>query len=473
MKTEGPFGKFIEEMRAKGVVEEPEFDGHPDDEPQMEDEPEDDLPPRPDFEYIGGGAGTGKSFMAKDLAARLGSLLTATTGIAAVNLGGTTINSALGYYDTASMAEAFTHGWLQHRMYELAEDCGVWRYILDEVSMLDAEQLTILCATIDEVNERLVALADGDDRAKIGLTLVGDFAQLPPVKAKFAFESPEWRRFVGNTTILQRVWRQEAPDFVAALNSVRRGEGKAALEFFEPHLQEMNDRKFAGTTVMARNEEVDRYNQLQLSSCPGKDVVVESVRVGKQRGEWKHIPEKLELREGALVMVLANKKSRKTGDYVYVNGDLGTLVAKEPIPNPYSPETAEPVGYRVLVDLHRTKMTTSIEMVTRQNIIPLEPGRTKALRAEGKEDLIKGKSEVVGSITYMPLRLAWATTVHKSQGLSLDKVQINIRDHFFMTGGMLYVALSRARTIGGLRLVGTAEQFLTRCRPDARVKSWL
>jgi ATP-dependent exoDNAse (exonuclease V) alpha subunit len=85
----------------------------------------------------------------------------------------------------------------------------------------------------------------------------------------------------------------------------------------------------------------------------------------------------------------------------------------------------------------------------------------------------KGKSEIVGVITYMPLRAAYGCTVHKTQGLTLDRVQVNIRDPFFRQPGMLFVALSRARTIEGLRIVGDQRGFIERCRIDPRVQPWL
>jgi ATP-dependent DNA helicase PIF1 len=106
---------------------------------------------------------------------------------------------------------------------------------------------------------------------------------------------------------------------------------------------------------------------------------------------------------------------------------------------------------------------------------PCDAARRKELRAEGKDDLISddGKWEITGWIAYMPLRVAYASTVHKSQGLSLDQVQINFRDAFFKSAGMVYVALSRARTAAGLRLVGTPATLVERCHADPRLKEWL
>jgi len=79
----------------------------------------------------------------------------------------------------------------------------------------------------------------------------------------------------------------------------------------------------------------------------------------------------------------------------------------------------------------------------------------------------------MGQIEYAPLRLAYASTVHKSQSLTLDRVQVDYRDHFFSSPGMLYVALSRCRTLEGLRLVGQQGTFASRCTVDERVRGWI
>ena len=81
--------------------------------------------------------------------------------------------------------------------------------------------------------------------------------------------------------------------------------------------------------------------------------------------------------------------------------------------------------------------------------------------------------EVVGTVEYLPLRVAYGSTTHKSQGLSLDHVQINLRDGFFKSPGMTYVALSRCRTAEGLRIVGTVDGLRDRCKVDPRVRQWV
>lgn len=448
-----------------------------------------------DLNFLTGPAGTGKTWMAKALVQqRPGVLLCASTGIASINLGeGTTINAALKYFDTASLKEAFISGHLVASLGKLYR-AGIRRIVLDEVSMVADEQLTIITRALEELAGRKYtmnqALADeiartqeeeGEDSQVVlpmKLTLTGDFCQLPPVKAPFAFESPEWDRFAVNTYRLTEVRRQADGDFIRAIQAARCGDGDAVVEYFRDRLSAETDHAFAGPTILATNEAVDRFNQLRLDTVKTPLKLIPSTRWGKQRGDWKNIPEQLGVKVGALVMLLANRREEvdplATGraaipKLIYANGDLATIESIEPMAT-YT---------RVWVTLQRTGDIHEVEWVQRENLIPLEPGRVDQLKAEGLEDRIsrdargKARFEIVGGVTYCPLRIAYASTVHKSQGLSLDRVQINTREGFFKTGGMLYVALSRCRTAEGLRLIGSVDGLRQRCTVDARVRPWL
>jgi hypothetical protein len=383
------------------------------------------------------------------------------------------VNAALSYFDTKSLQDSYTNGILTAKLGKLWK-AGIRRLILDEVSMLDGDQLTYLVRAIEEVNGRGYVLdarwEDDQTPPSMGLTLVGDFAQLPPVKAPFAFESPEWPNFAAATLTLTEIRRQADPDFIQALRAARVGNGSLALEYFAARLQAQTDDHFDGPTILARNEAVDRFNRLRLDKLPGQGLTFTSSRWGKQRSEWGNpekppstwgIPDRLFLKEGALVMILANR--RKDGPppqaYEYVNGDLATI--------------HDAGGQEAICTLHRTGQEVKVQAVTRAVRVPCDAVRRKELRDVGLGDRIDGKWEIVGEITYMPLRLAYASTVHKIQGLSLDQVQLNIRDPFFRSPGMIYVGLSRARTSEGLRLVGTSESFLERCNADPRLEGWL
>ena len=454
------------------------------------------------FEDLSGTAGTGKTTVARALIARepRGSIiLAATTGIAAVNLGeGTTINAALKYFDTKSLRDNHIHGSLVS-VIRKHKRAGVRRILIDEKSMMNAEQLTIITRACDEANKIANAAEDAADEEfsyehgvpktsesdPIGITLVGDFGQLPPVpdedprtgkkmKVEFCFDSPEWDRYAKSRTILQKIWRQDNLEFINALHAIRKANVVGALQYFTPQrFHDSTDETFEGTTIFAKNDAVDRFNQLRMDRLQTPSMVHVSTRTGKPRGDWKQIPEKLMLKEGALVMILANRRiyedeEDNTGRIVYANGDLGVL------------QQADAEGW--WVKLHRTGGAVRVYPIHRENTIPLEPGRRKELielyghervAAEFITEEGKGKSEIIGTIDYMPLRCAYGCTVHKTQGLTLDNVQVNIRDPFFSHPGMLFVALSRARTMEGLRIVGNQRGFVERCKIEPRVQPWL
>jgi ATP-dependent DNA helicase PIF1 len=433
--------------------------------------------PAPPFCYLAGPAGCGKTFAVKDWQQReRGLMLLATTGIAAINLGGTTINAALGYFDTKSLQDSYTNGFLTARLGRLWR-AGVKRLILDEVSMLDGDALTYLVKGIEEVNGRGYVLGkwsdeDDDEPPAMGLTLVGDFAQLPPVKAPFAWESVEWPRFAepGHTITLTEIRRQSDPGFIEMLRAARCGKGNAVLDYMRGAIHAETDDQFEGPTLFAKNDVVDRYNWIRLGRVTGKDCYFESRREGDQRSEWgnpkkppRGIPLRLHTKVGALMMVLANYREAGPGirPFVYVNGDLGEVVD--------ATETCCQVW------LQRTGEVVPVTYVRREVQIPCDSARRKELRDKGQQDKIteNGKFEITGWIEYMPLRVAYGSTVHKSQGLSLDRVQVNIRDAFFKSPGMLYVALSRARTAAGLRLVGSEAALVERCAADPRLQAWL
>lgn len=433
--------------------------------------------PAPDFTYLAGAAGCGKTVAVQEWGKKTGGqMLLATTGIAALNLGGTTVNAALGYFDTASLQESYTNGFLTARMGRLWK-AGVRRLVIDEVSMLDGDALTYLVKGVEELNGRgyVIGKWDEDDDCpppSMGLTLVGDFAQLPPVKGTFAWESPEWHRFKDAIITLTEIRRQSDQPFIEMLRAARVGDGRKVLDYFRGAIHLTTDDNFDGPTLFAKNQPVDRYNWIRLGRLSGRDLYYESRRHGEQRSEWGNpkkepntwgIPMRLHLKVGALVMVLANERYEgpPPQPFKYVNGDLGTVV-----------DGGESSCH---VELRRNGQVVEIPFCRREVLSPCDSARRKELRDKKQEHLISenGKFEITGWIEYMPLRVGYASTVHKSQGLSLDAVQVNIKDAFFKSPGMLYVALSRARSGAGLRLVGSEAALIERCVADPRLKDWL
>lgn len=453
----------------------PTTQSEPDADPIMDDDPFDlslgedgldgvkegggDVP----VEFITGQAGTGKTYLIKqrieedpDYA-----VLTSSTGIAAVNLGGTTINSLLGYYDTESLRDLYIRGGLQAKLRTLANK-GIRRIVLDECSMVDKEQLGLLYQALKDTNALKTV------KQPIGLTLVGDFCQLPPVKADWCFKADCWEKFAAHTTRLTKVWRQSNPDFLSAINALRSGKGKEAADLLEGQVRfEWSvNQYFEGTTIMGRNDEVDRFNFTRLSRLTGKPVGVISRRWGKQSGEWKkNIPEQLELKIGALVMILSNDSPA----FTYVNGDTGTVEEFD--------------GRNFHIKLARNGNVVPISPIHR-TVIQREPPegipQEEWLEASGRIipfgkvsfDEDKGVWHV-GGVVYYPLRLAWASTVHKTQGLTLDNVQVDVRNQFMAQPAMCYVALSRGRTPEGMRIVGSPEKLISHCNVHPEVVPWL
>ena len=423
------------------------------------------------YVYVTGSAGTGKTTVMRAWAkTHPGAVLCATTGIAAVNLGdAVTVNSLLGYFDLTSLRENYLHNFLQAR-YRRLRTAGVTRLILDEVSMLEADALTFLVRALEEVNNEAAVLTG--DEPQMGLTLVGDFLQLPPIgaklvgedgkpkrnveKAKYAFQAPEWQEhFAPNVVRLTKIHRQADLAFVHALQALRRADGLHALDALAPCLTRQTDPNFDGTTIYAKNAEVDRHNMLKLRELTGDAYIYNTERNGKERPEWRNIPPSLPLKVGALVMVLSNFYDNPEGarELIAANGDLAEYLG---------PGTESKSATRV-------QSTALIRLKRNDRIVTIPKVEDEFKKPTGDK---KFPWETVGTINYMPLRLAYATTVHKSQGLTLDRVQLSIADPFWAAPAMLYVGVSRARTLEGLRIVGTMQQLRAKAKFDARVEEW-
>lgn len=394
---------------------------------------------RPLYEWVTGKAGTGKSFHLQRMAEEEpGCILTSTTGISAVNIGGVTLHSLLWFYSTESLLDAWTTGKLDFRLGEVYNKLGVRRLCTDEISMLDRDAFTIICMAIDRLNNTLKKKGN----PLFGWTLAGDYHQLSPINADFAFESEYWDRFEENTTYLNKIYRQKDTEFIEALQLVRGGKGKTAVEYFKDRIHKLIDPQFDGTTIYPYNSNVDRQNEYRLERVKGPKICFSSYKDGKQRPEWKYIPDTLELKLGALIMLLSNKYE-KASELQYCNGDLGILEG-------------------------RGKGTALVRLKRTNEVV--EVGYTKRLNEE-----VSGNSKkVVGSINFLPARLAWASTCHKSQGITVDAAQVDFRSKFYREcPNMLYVALSRCRSKEGLRLVGGAKTFVQNCVTNPKLERFL
>ncbi len=420
-------------------------------------------------QFITGPAGTGKSFRVMEQVRqdpKFG-VVCATTGVAAVNLGSITINSLLKYFNTDSLRDAYINGNLSHALADIVRG-GHHNLIIDEISTMDAEQLDIIYLSAQQVATYKSL------KHPLGIIAVGDFLQLSPIKARWAFEADCWPKFEANTTRLTTFYRQSDPEFLKALALARRGDPyaapalqKAGVEF-SGKLGRIND-DFPGTTILPLNKQVDRHNALALQRVKGKSLVIRSVRWGEQRSEWDNIPKESALKVGALVMILANDAPA----FTYANGDLGHIEGIE--------------EGRFLIKLIRTGQVVRVGPIERFSLqreapegysTPVSWEEAFNLETENKPAGLPYFSMamrhwVMGGVKYCPIRLGYAITVHRSQGLTLDRVQIDVRNFFFAQPGMAYVALSRARTPQGLRIVGSPDQLAQRINVAPEVLRWL
>lgn len=441
-------------------------------------------------EFITGAAGTGKTYTqqrAIEDSEKYG-IMCATTGIAAINLGATTLNAVLKFFDTDSLRDRFNRGSLAGTLHKLGRT--VKRLVIDEVSMMDARQL-------DYIYQAMITVNDYQDmqEAPMGIVLTGDFCQLPPIKAPWAFEADCWEHFERNTTTLTKAWRQDSPQFLEAINAARAGKGKACVDLLTSlgvKFIPQQEGRFKGTTIMSKNDQVDNFNFSALLDVPGEAYGLKVNTWGEQSGEWKNIPEMLKLKDGAYVMILANDTS---GAFQYANGDCGTIQSKD-------------VDGTLWIKLKRNEMIVPIRPIVRHKaargddfnffVAKTYPGQDSEDFSYEKLDHIFCEKDCgvspsgmrsgrwgmpsyncgsgsfnIGMIRYYPLRLAYATTVHKSQGLTLDTCQIDCRDQFFGQPSMAYVALSRCRTPEGLTIVGTPEKLIERIKLEPKVRRWI
>lgn len=432
-------------------------------------------------EMLVGKAGTGKTYTVMQRVAEDESygLLTSSTGVSAVNLGATTINSALSYFDTASMRDSYLQGHLIRKVRSIAQDYR--RIILDEMSMTPAEQLNYLYRAVRDANNY------SDVAEPLGILLTGDLAQLSPINDQWIFESPYWPRFTANQETLTKNWRQGDEKFIAALNAIRCGNGKAGADLLSAcgvQWHSSRDVDFPGTTILPDNASVSRHNEAALDRVQGEKLVVQSRRWGKQRSEWGEnrrtkewgIPPRMELKLGAYVMLLSNMPDG-AGGFHYVNGDCGEIVAFD-VPPPSRGEAFFCVKLRRGGEVYVHRLVRNVETDDKPQgfsgpSISKIDERDGLVYMERPHYRAKVGKYVLGQIQYWPLRVAYSSTIHKSQSLTLDAVQFDFRGAFAGKPAHVYVALSRCKSVAGLRLVGDVDMFVKRVCADERVREWL
>lgn len=375
-----------------------------------------------------GPAGAGKTYVLNQfvkLAKHEGKhvSITATTGLAATHLGGTTIHSWAGIGVTDYIPQGFAEHIAKGRR-EIIEKTDV--LVIDEISMLHDFRLDM----IDEVC-RLVRKEPDVPFGGIQLIMSGDFFQLPPINrgdsraGSFVVNADVWQELDPVICYLQEQHRQDDEQLIDILNAIRAGDVRrhhaetllSRTEVFPDDLEQL-------TELHTVNIDVDSMNEAKLKELEGDELSYEQTTTGSENyvenlQRSVLAPKVLRLKEGALVMAVKNSPERK-----YVNGSIGKVVG-------FEPHTEYPI----------------VEFLNGKEV-SMQPD-TWELRDGDKKR---------ASITQIPLRLAWAITVHKSQGMTLDAARIDLRKAF--VEGMGYVALSRVKNIANLYLSGINQMAL-------------
>lgn len=380
--------------------------------------------------FLTGSAGAGKTYVLNQYIQYLKEhkvpvAVTASTGIAATHMNGMTIHSwaGIGIREHLSLQHLSN---LKKRKYFRDKMDKVKVLVIDEISMLHRNQLDLVNQVLKFFKENELAFGG------VQVVFSGDFFQLPPIgnewetaREKFAFMSTAWLEAEPVICYLTEQHRQESNELNMILNEIRQGNvSENSISLLETRLEFHPDEGEQETKLFTHNSDVDRINKMYLEQIGGASKVFKAETKGNEvlvdvLKKSVLAMENLELRRGAQVMFVKNNY-----EVGYVNGTMGRVTGFNSEGNP----------------LVKTFDGELIEAKPESWAIEDETGRALA------------------SFTQIPLRLAWAITVHKSQGMTLDAAMIDLSKAF--EKGQGYVALSRLKDLQGLRLRGLNQTAL-------------
>ena len=401
--------------------------------------------------FLTGKAGTGKTTLLTEIirSTHKQTVVVAPTGIAALNAGGVTIHSMFqlpfsafvpDFGNIQSSSDRFKietkdtlmrHFSFNTKRKKLLQNLEL--LIIDEVSMLRADLLDAIDWVLRNIRKKNEAFGG------VQVLFIGDLMQLPPI-----VKNEEWSVlckyysgiFFFNSKVLQekppiyieleKIYRQDDEDFIRILNNLRNNQiSTADTDILNRQLNPIFDSRqnFGYITLTTHNYKADQINKQELDHLTEKSVIYQSEVTGDFPPHLFPLDTNLELKVGAQVMFIKNDLS---AEKLFFNGKMGVVKAIS--------------QNEIFVEFPEEKKTIEVNKYEWENIRYTVDENTKEIN-----------DEVIGTFVQYPLKLAWAITVHKSQGLTFDKAILDVSDAF--APGQAYVALSRLRSLKGLVLL--------------------